>query len=142
MLMRKRCQLVNVAVFVTFRSFWSSFWVPNPFRNGAKMRTRTRPIKRRLVVNTENGRLLQPQEVLPTGAAQQEVVQGRFGLVFALKMRGYFDLTMFDEPYFALTPEKRDCEECDFKTTFSSGSDIVSVDQYSVVYARRTLSNP
>ena len=76
------------------------------------MRTRTRPIKRRLVVKTEflpeeddfhdNGRLLQPQEVLPTGAAQQEVVQGRFGLVFGLKMRGYFDSIMNNEPYFAL----------------------------------------
>ena len=38
------------------------------------------------------------------GQARQEGVQGGFGLVFGLKMRGfmYFDSTMFIEPYFSL----------------------------------------
>ena len=48
-----------------------------------------------------------PADDLPRcgeGQPQHEGVQGRFGLVFGLKMCGfvYFDSTMYNEPYYAL----------------------------------------
>ena len=53
----------------------------------------------------DGGLLPRPADDLPRcvdGQARQEGIHGRFGLHFGLKMRGYFDSTMYNEPYFAL----------------------------------------
>ena len=58
----------------------------------------------------DDGRLLQPpprpaddHQRCGDGQARQEGVQGRYGLAFGLRTRGYFDSTMYNEPYFALS---------------------------------------